>query len=390
MTDGKLTARAQGEEVLHLPTIVESAESSPAAATEAARLIRKFLSKDNSSRAYVQYNAIMLVRILADNPGKSFTRNLDNKFTSTVKDLLRDGRDMSVQQILRETLDNFEQTRPGDETLAGLIEMWKKEKEKMTKRGAMVRAGSASLNWVEEAASVLTTRHQVPGQHGIGSAPIPGSFAQQQQQQQNYFSRPHRQRNTLPPPAELAQRIEEARTSAKLLSQVVGTTPTNEILTNELIKEFVERCQSASRSVQGYIHADSPPPDEDTLLTLIETNDQLATAMSKYQRALLEARKRMGATPSPKPPANVPGPYEAPTEFAAPPPGPPPGQQQHLIYSAPEGAPPGRRPTSTADGAQDPFGDHNEVPATGQGLQAPMQTQSYEPQRHSYGLPPSS
>lgn len=77
----------------------------------------------------------MLVRILADNPGKSFTKNIDSKFVSTVKDLLRDGRDMSVQQILRETLDNFEQSKPDDETLAGLRDMWRKEKEKMAKMG---------------------------------------------------------------------------------------------------------------------------------------------------------------------------------------------------------------------------------------------------------------
>ncbi len=79
----------------------------------------------------------MLVRILADNPGKSFTRNIDSKFTVTVKELLRDGRDMSVQQILRETMDSFETNKPNDETLAGLREMWKKEKLKMEKRGSM-------------------------------------------------------------------------------------------------------------------------------------------------------------------------------------------------------------------------------------------------------------
>ena len=43
--------------------------------------------------------------------------------------------------------------------------------------------------------------------------------------------------------------------------------------------------------MQTYIHSDSPAPDEDTLLTLIETNDQLATAMSRHQRALLQARR---------------------------------------------------------------------------------------------------
>lgn len=116
--------------MLHLPVIVDAAESSPAAAREAANRIRKFLSKDNFQRAYVQYNAIMLVRILADNPGKSFTKNLDAKFVVTVKELLRDGRDMSVQQILRETLESFETQKADNETLAPLREMWKKEKAK--------------------------------------------------------------------------------------------------------------------------------------------------------------------------------------------------------------------------------------------------------------------
>ena len=128
----------QGDEVLHLPTIVEAAESSPSAATQAAIEIRKFLSTKNYQRAYVQYNAIMLVRILSDNPGKTFTRNIDGKFIGIVKDLLREGRDMSVQQILRETLDSLENNKPNEETLAGLREMWKKEKEKMNKRISVV------------------------------------------------------------------------------------------------------------------------------------------------------------------------------------------------------------------------------------------------------------
>jgi hypothetical protein len=126
---------SQGEEVLHLPTIVDAAESSPAAAKEAANIIRKFLGKDNFSRAYVQYNAIMLVRILADNPGKTFTRNIDSKFVLTVNALLKDGRDMSVQQILRETLDNFQIQKSQDETLQQLITMWQNEKAKYVKKG---------------------------------------------------------------------------------------------------------------------------------------------------------------------------------------------------------------------------------------------------------------
>jgi hypothetical protein len=124
----------QGDEYLHLPAIVEAAESSPAAAKEAASKIRKLLSKDNYNRANVQYNSIMLARILVDNPGKTFTRNLDSKFVMTVKELLKEGKDLSVQQILRETLDSFETEKSSDENLSPLLEMWKKEKGKTDKR----------------------------------------------------------------------------------------------------------------------------------------------------------------------------------------------------------------------------------------------------------------
>lgn len=342
--------------MLHLPVIVEAAESSPSAASEAAFRIRKFLSKENYQRAYVQYNAIMLVRILADNPGKSFTKNIDQKFVGTVKELLRDGKDMSVQQILRETLDTFEQQKANDETLALLTEMWKKEKGKMGKRfGSAVRIGEPRRGPGYQHAL------QQPVQQNMVAPRNPNN-----QNQQNYFARNHRSRG-LPPPAELAQRVEEAKISAKLLSQVVQSTPPHEVLGNELIKEFVERCQSATRSMQNYIHSDNPAPDEDTLLTLIETNDQLATSMSKHQRALLQARRATGVSPLSTANAHV-GPYEAPAAPVAsslfmPPPGPPPLKQ---IPQSEE---------------QNPFGDQHETPVSLHDSQAPVAPPSF-------GLPP--
>lgn len=231
----------------------------------------------------------MLVRILADNPGQSFTKNLDAKFTSTVKSLLRDGRDMSVQQILRETLDSFETSKANDETLAPLREMWTKEKTKRSKNRNAVSVTAPTTTISPRHPAHQMTFAQLPMQ--------PQVYTTQNvaRSDQNYFARNHRPRG-LPPPDELAQRIEEARTSSKLLLQVVQSTPPNEVLTNELIKEFVDRCQSASRSLQRYINSEDPPPDEDTLLTLIETNDQISTALSRYQRAMLQARRVTGTT----------------------------------------------------------------------------------------------
>ena len=103
------------------------------AAKEAANKLRKFLSKDYSSRSYVQSNAVMLVRILVDNPGKTFTRNIDTKFVLTVKELFKNTSDLSVRQMLAETLDTFEREKSGDENLAALLEMWKNQKAKAQK-----------------------------------------------------------------------------------------------------------------------------------------------------------------------------------------------------------------------------------------------------------------
>lgn len=102
--------------------------------------------------------------------------------------------------------------------------------------------------------------------------------------------------NQLPDPGELAARIEEARNSAKLLTQFVQTTPPAEMEGNDLIKEFVNRCQTSSRLIQSYIHCNNPPPDEETLLTLIEANDEISVALSGQQRSMLKARKARGST----------------------------------------------------------------------------------------------
>lgn len=76
----------------------------------------------------------MLIRILTDNPGTTFTRNIDMRFVNVVRQLLKDGRDMSVQQMLRETLEALQVQKSGDPNLGPLVDMWKKEKEKLEKK----------------------------------------------------------------------------------------------------------------------------------------------------------------------------------------------------------------------------------------------------------------
>ncbi|KAF4991771.1 hypothetical protein FGRMN_7611 [Fusarium graminum] len=258
--------KSKQDEVLFLPPIVDAAESSPAAAAECARLIRKYLSKEYFSKPSWQYNAIMLLRILTDNPGSTFTRNLDQKFVDTVRGLLKALRDRNVRQILMETLDDFQHTKSYDENLTLLTSMWQREKEEATRNSGGPQ--------------------QMMPPRGYNTPPAnPHS--------QNYFAR-HHTNGRLPDPIELASRLEEARTSAKLLEQVVMNTPPSEILDNELIKEFADRCSSASRSIQGYMTSENPTPDNDTMENLIDTNEQLQTALNQHKRAVLSARKQLG------------------------------------------------------------------------------------------------
>ena len=70
----------------------------------------------------------MLVRILTDNPGPTFTQGFDESFVKNVLKLLRGCKDQGTQQILREALDSIEVNKSHDEGAQGLIAMWKKEK----------------------------------------------------------------------------------------------------------------------------------------------------------------------------------------------------------------------------------------------------------------------
>ncbi|KAI1187832.1 hypothetical protein F5B17DRAFT_398191 [Nemania serpens] len=269
------------DEIIHLPPIVEAAESSPSAAKQCADMIRDYLKKDYYTRPDIQYNALMLARILADNPGPTFTRNLDQEFAKTTKDLLRNGRGDRVRHMLMEMLTSFEETKFYDEGLTPLIEMWKKEKEKALKSSS----SSAPIQ------SYLHRSQQQPPPPQ--AAPLM-TAPPVDRHSQNYFARNHNSRR-LPEPVELASRLEEARTSAKLLQQVVTNTAPSDVLGNDLIKEFAERCQSASRSIQGYMASENPAPDNETMEALIDTNEQLQTALNLHQRATLNARKHVAS-----------------------------------------------------------------------------------------------
>ncbi|KAK6497520.1 hypothetical protein TWF481_011926 [Arthrobotrys musiformis] len=256
----------QTDEVTFLPTIVECTESSPTAAQAALNSIRKNIEYKNSKHGYQQYNALMLFRILVDNPGPSFTKGIDEKFVSTVKELYRNTRDPSVRQLLVENLEYC--SKKDDAGLVLLVGWYAKEKDKAAKIYSGVNSQSRNAM-----GAYIGTSIPPPPQGG---------------------HRSHRRpKNQLPPPDELAARISEAQTSAKLLMQILQSTPTSEILSNQLITEFADRCSAASRSIQMFIEADTPAPaDESTMLTLFETNEQLATSLSRHQLAIFSAKQQ--------------------------------------------------------------------------------------------------
>jgi hypothetical protein len=162
-TDQAYLLQTAGNEFVHLPVIVETAESSPSAAKEAAHRIRRYLSAPDKTPNHVQYNAIMLMRILVDNPGHTFTRNIDAKFVTTIKTQLRQGRDWHVQHYLREYLSTLEAQRNWDQDLAPLLQMWSKEKHKATQ--SWVRTCFSFFFFFEERHSI---RHP-PANHSLSN-----------------------------------------------------------------------------------------------------------------------------------------------------------------------------------------------------------------------------
>ncbi|RPA83052.1 hypothetical protein BJ508DRAFT_413715 [Ascobolus immersus RN42] len=250
-----------GDEVAFLPTIVEMAESSPSAAREAARVIRKQISLSNSNRPSVQYNGIMLLRILSDNPGAIFTRNLEaSKFLASVKKLWEDGQDPSVRQIFWETMDYLQENKSGMEGLTSIIEWWKHEKLQATQPVIAQKKSSGGLSRF----------HSTKGNKQAKSRAVV-----------------HPIQSPIPPVDQLVSRISEAQASAKLLHQVISNTPKREVGRSELVKEFAIRCKNASKSIHSYITADADI-EENLLTTLIETHELLSVALTRYN-GLMEA-----------------------------------------------------------------------------------------------------
>lgn len=100
-------------------------------------MIKKYLSKDYYSHPSWQYNGLMLIRILVDNPGQTFTRALDADFVETMRKLIKHARENRVRNMCMEMLDDFEHTKMHDQNLQGLVLMWKAQKEEAVRKNGV-------------------------------------------------------------------------------------------------------------------------------------------------------------------------------------------------------------------------------------------------------------
>ncbi|KAL5604402.1 hypothetical protein BROUX41_002374 [Berkeleyomyces rouxiae] len=285
---------------VYLPTIVESCESSPMASAEVAHLIGEFLGKAFQGQEQIQYKAIMILRILIDNQGvTTFVRNLNKSFAANAKIMLRSMKNANACVLLIETLEKLDSLFPRDSSdLPAVVIMWRREKEKD-------RSGS------QYGFALHPQYVQPPLQAYPQQQPFMPPAAQPSPTRRDYFAREHSSRQ-LPNPVELASRLEEARTSAKLLHQCVSNASQAELLDSDLVAEFTARCVSASKSVQNYIAAEDPSPDDATMENLLATNEMLQKALDSRERAIANAREaRDTRAPSPLP-APVAAPVAAP------------------------------------------------------------------------------
>jgi len=94
-------------------------------------------SRDAETKFAWRYYVITLIGILANNPGRTFTRHLGEEFTKTVQAFLEANLPYSYEldMMLMPKLDEFESQNSDptndryDEGLIYLVDMWKKQKE---------------------------------------------------------------------------------------------------------------------------------------------------------------------------------------------------------------------------------------------------------------------
>lgn len=165
---------------------------------------------------------------------------------------------------------------PGDKNLPQMIENIKREP------AASIMGGYVPKPLPEKAAERTPSGNAPPLTPTALRNYLAPTPAHDTHEKQSSATRNRKMLPGLPPTRELDARIQEARTSAKLLLQLMETYSTDDAVGSRLIKEFADRCQSAYHSIQAYMVSENPGPDSNTLSLLIQTRDELSDAISKH------------------------------------------------------------------------------------------------------------
>lgn len=226
---------------MQLPIIVECAQSSPQAAAEAVRAVRKRIDPKRSTNRAIQYNAIVVLRILGSSNSPTVLDQMeqDKKLPIVVSDLLRHTKDPSVKQELCDTLQFFYEKRSGEQLLQPLKAIYEQY--------------------------LSTSKERDRG-------------------------RPRLPHETRPVPAEtIPELVQEAKSSASLLLQLVQTTAPAQISGSPLVLEFYERCVRLSSKIQSYLARDNVNMSEEVIADLIDSNEHLSAAVDAHSNALNRA-----------------------------------------------------------------------------------------------------
>ncbi|KAK9479315.1 hypothetical protein V1514DRAFT_341869 [Lipomyces japonicus] len=215
-------ATASQDHIALLPVIVENAEATPAAAVLAIKTLRKRLDFKHGASTVAQYNAVIVLRVLADanSPNILARLNDDSKLVTAIVSLLNSNKDLSVKHLLRDTLRHFAVDMP-------------------------------------DAVPALAALHK--DNHPTAAAAA------------------------APPVTEI---ISEANSSAGLLRQMLLSTPPVQLAASPLVLEFYDRCVALAAQLGTVLSANSLSLNEVTTAAVISASEEISTTLDLHKAAL--------------------------------------------------------------------------------------------------------
>ncbi|KAK9464778.1 hypothetical protein V1512DRAFT_255068 [Lipomyces arxii] len=222
-TSGEVKIDETHDDVTQLPVIVECAQATANAAREAVRATRKQLDPKRGGSSASQCRAVMVLRILVDAGSDNVLAQVeeDEKLVSVVRSVMRQTGDLSLRQMMIDALAHFADKKEL-KRLKGVNDEYKS------------RIGGEKMKEVN-----------IEKIEGL---------------------------------------IEEAKSSAGLLQQVLSTTPPAQMAGSPLVMEFYDRCTKLKTKIQSYLSREYDSPlQASIIMNLISASDTIDTAMDQHK-----------------------------------------------------------------------------------------------------------